>query len=528
MNRPDEPADRIGPIWVYLVALALFFVRFGYGYAIGDHDEILPYLQHVLEASLFTNDWFVQTQAGGFGVRTYFVTALAPFCRVFPVEWVVLTVYLLLWLAIANAAYRLALTFVGSKTAAAVAVVTSLGLLHKWTLGSNDLIYSMLVPEMAAWALAIPAVRFWSVGRRPWSAVLLGVAAWFQILVGILVFAVLCIEHLWATAKIEDRTTGRNAILKAIVWFGLASMPVVIPIALQQFGFPAGTADPSVFYILAPFRNPGHYMLLSFPTKSMVRFGFMIVAGAGALWWLDAKNGIDHAGVLWRIGIIIVAASGLMFAFTEWVPVLVIAKFQLYKLTVLLKLLLLILISAAVVRTLPTALTAFTDGFLSRGRQRRIALVVVMAACALGWMSLPEFVDDRLIAPAHSRSDLGQMELWIADNTDRDAVFAIPPSNSSFRSNARRAIVVNFMAFPYSDVDMVEWYERLQAVAPLGLVETGLNVRPKLDAAFAEQTAADWKALAKVYGLEFVLREGDLAGLEVVHGIGEWKLLRAQ
>jgi hypothetical protein len=46
----------------------------------------------------------------------------------------------------------------------------------------------------------------------------------------------------------------------AVTGFAVASLPVILPIMVQQFVSIAVRADPSVFYILAPFRNPVHHM----------------------------------------------------------------------------------------------------------------------------------------------------------------------------------------------------------------------------------------------------------------------------
>ena len=530
MRQDSDAVDRLGPIWVYLVALTLFFLRFGYGFGLGDQDETLPYLLHLLDSSLFENDWFVQTQIGGFGVRTYFVLALLPFCWIVPVEIVFHAAYLLLWLAVANGAYRLALELGTSRLAASVAVVICLGILHKWTLGSNDLVYSMLVPEMAAWALALPAVRLWLNGRQAWAGVLLGIATWFQLLAGLLVFGVLILERIWSNLA-KPNVEAQWRPLLAIAWFTLAASPALVPIALQQLAGPAISSEESVFYILAPFRNPLHHMLLTFPTKSLYRFAIMVAAGGSALLFLRAREEVNHAGFLARVGFLTLVAVGLMFAFTELAPVLIIAKFQAYKLTVLLKLLLIIVIVAAGIAVLPDSTSdvlAKAERLLVQGRARVVMLVGLIVGLGVVWFALPELVEDRLAAKTHESSELGRMESWINANTDRGAIFAIPPSNNSFRSVAQRAVVVNFMAFPYSDSSMIDWYRRIQGISPVDRVERDPNPRTILDASFNKRSREDLSRLAAVYGFQYVLREALLVELQPVHTVGTWNLYRIQ
>lgn len=539
----SENRDLLGPVWIYILAFVLFFLRFGYGFGIGDHDEIVPYLLSVLDPTLFEGDWFVQTQAAGISVRSYFVYLLVPFSLVMSVENAVLVVYLALWFAIAAGAYRLVLTFDLPRLAAAGAVVVGLGILHKWTLGSNDLVYSMLVPEMAAWALALPAVRLTVLGRNTIAAILLGISAWFQILVGILVFGILLLEQIWSLASAGNssnssgssagRFSGENGrdvknLLRDVAVYGLFALPVLVPILVQQFQAPRGGTDPSIFYILAPFRNPNHHMFFSFPLKSIIRFIVLAVGAGLSVRWLARRGLVSHSLFLYRLGALVMVGCLVMIVFTEWIPVLFIAKFQVYKLTVLFKLLALALMGAVLVAVTQPPIVHFLDRLLVRGRMRLAAGLGIVIVCTVGWIVAPSMVDGRLNGRVHLGSDLGRMEQWIAANTDVEDVFAIPPSNSSFRSATRRGIVVSFMAFPYVDSDMIEWYSRIQALAPIGIIKTGLPVRPVLDDAFENLGEDELRSLAGEYDFEYVLRHRDLEDFETVKTIGDWTLYRVK
>lgn len=524
MKTGDESSDWIGPVWVYLVALALFFLRFGYGYGLGDQDEILPYLMHLLDPSLLAKDWFVQTQSAAFSVRTYFVFGLVPFAHMMPIETAVLILYLVLWFLVAVGSFRLLRVFGLQRSAAAGGVILSLGLLHKWAIGSNDLVYSMLVPEMAAWALALPGIRYALLERRHLAAILLGVSAWFQILVGLLVFGVLFVEWIWSLVHSDTGVVDWRSLAKTLGIFLLAASPVIAPILVQQLQATSIEAEPSVFYILGPFRNPIHHMISSFPAKAIIRFSVILAGGAWSLRLLSRHGSVKHAGFLWRIGGLVLVGCLVMAVFTEWIPVLLVAKFQFYKLTVLLKLLALALICAFMASVLPAGVVRPVETLLKRGRPRLAAALSVLALFILIGVVKPDLVHSRLAGRLHVESALGQMELWIAENTDRSEVFAVPPSNSTFRTTARRAVVVNFMAFPYNDADMIEWYRRIQAMSPVGHVESGLNIRPELDGAFESLDADQLHELAREYGFTFVLRQRPIDGFRPIKTFGYWTL----
>ncbi|MEM6337447.1 MAG: hypothetical protein AAF752_12830, partial [Bacteroidota bacterium] len=199
MDRPAPGKERSG--WrdaaagwsLGVLAFVAVSWRFGYGYASGDQDEVLPLLLHTLDPAVLANDWFVGTQTADFSVRTYFVRMLWLLAQVMPVWMVILAVDVLCFGALGHVLYRIGQRMYGAdargRLGAALGTFAALALTYKWTLGSNDLVYAMLVPEMAAWPLALyaglriseigiyPEAEEASRGRLVGLAVLLGVAA---------------------------------------------------------------------------------------------------------------------------------------------------------------------------------------------------------------------------------------------------------------------------------------------------------------------------------------------------------------
>ena len=518
-----------GPVWVYLLSFAALFVRFGYNYAAGDQDELIPLLLSMLDPSLFQSDWFVQMQSAELGVRTYVVWLLLPFSRVLPIPSVVFGMYLLCWMLIGSGAFRVARKLVDTRVAAAAAVFLSLGVFHKWTLGGNDVVYTMFVGEMLAWGLALHGLHYWLKQRDMKAAVLLGVAAWFQLLVGLLLAGVLLIERVWDRASAGSAAWHRKNDFLALGVFLLAAMPAILPVAIQQFDALAVDGD-LVFYILAPFRNPFHHMLSSFGQKAIARFVVMLAAGVAAALYLHRRSRLNDGTKLLRFTTIAIVLCAITAIFTEIWPLLIVAKFQAYKLTVVVKLLLLIVIARVLVAAIPKRVVVVANGLLKRGPAAVIAssasLIIVLVLAA----AKPSFLLPRLTHDLHVASDLGKMEGWIRDNTDQNAVFAIPPDNSTFRSNARRAIVVNYPAFPFDDVDMLTWYERLLDVAPIEPPSSGLGLKPVLNDAFHAQSVAEWWGLKETYDIDFLLVDESkmthLHPLERVHAEDSWTLYK--
>ncbi len=522
-----KPNHRL-PFALFFGALFLFFWRYGYGYASGDQDELLPYLWHLLNPDILAQDWFVQTQSGAFGVRTYFVWLLRGLCVVLPPWLAILGLYIGCWIGIAAGVYRLALTLVPDRLAAAGSVIVALAITHKWTLGSNDLVYAMLVPEMISWVLALFAVVWFLETRWMWAGVALGVAAWFQVLVGLHTGGVLGLVMLWMALRQVEGVTWKQVLLFGLIFVGCA-LPTLIPLGLQQLEATQLVAEPSIFYIVGPFRNPFHYMLSGFSTGTMIRFAVLMLLGTVAFYRLHRSGVVQHAGMLLCLVVVMLLLCLVAAISTDVYPILFLAKFQFFKLTVWLKLLVVICLCAGVVRYG----LARWQLWIERGMDHTAFAAVV----ALAWIGVGVSIFFQIGRPAervssfvHAQTDLGRIEQWIRHETSRDAVFAIPPSISSFRTNTHRAIVVNYAAYPYRDHDMQAWYRRLITIAPIEPPPLGLGLKPMLDAAFHMQSAEDWQQVKVLYQITHLLvnerARPEPLPFERLHTQGPWVVYR--
>lgn len=135
-----------------------------------------------------------------------------------------------------------------------------------------------------------------------------------------------------------------------------------------------------------------------------------------------------------------------------------------------------------------------------------VALLAVGAASAsLGWTGLNYLPED----------DAGYVALarWARDNTPRDAVFLVPPSEQCWRLEARRAIVVNFKAVPQTAAEMPEWKRRMQAVTGVQdlprLAGTFTGTLAKLSQVYDARAADELAAVARAYGARYLVSRTD-------------------
>ncbi len=489
---------RIDTAWVPFLALLAYLVRFDYGFAIGDQDEFLPLLYHFLDPSALVTDWFTAGQAEEFGIRHPFVWMLFALSHLMPVRMSVLVVYVASWLSIAFAAQALGYTLFRDRIAAAAMVVVILVLTPQWTLGGNDLVHSMLVPSMTAWALGLWGLVVFLRRRHVAAAVLFGIATWLQPLVG-LQLAGLCGLTLLGP--------GRSS-LRFGAAYGITAGPVLLALILQQ----AAPASENLFYILAEFRAPHHYLFFSFPPDAFVKFGLLLGLGLGG--WVFVRMRLDgeHRRFLKITSVAIAACCSVAFVCTEIIPVPLVTWLQLFKMTVLAKVLSVAVCAAAVAAHLP--LREFLDTpFRFAGWSFLIVTLLWTSGMGVG------FVD----FSASREPSVAGVEEWARLETPSDVVFAVPPSWSGFRSGARRGIVVNFKAFPHRHGLNEEWFERLMEVAPITLPARGHpGLMDSLDAAFLRLSQNEVVHLARHFDFDFVVRSHKIAAFDEAHSVGEW------
>ena len=462
-------------------------------------------------------------------MRTAFVWVLRVLCLALPLPIAVAVFHLAVLLATIHGAYRLGYALVPDRLGAALGAFAAVVLVPHWTLGGNGLAYNLLVPEAVAWALALPAIRLFVERRWLWAAALLGLAGWFQPLVGAQTVAVLGLVALWETlAERSPRRLGQAVAFGAV--FAVVAAPVFIPVLLTPPDPSAAAVTRfSTFHVLAEIRVPHHYLFFSFGRGSYVRFGLMVAAGVAALIALRRRGLLRHAPFAVRFLAMIAGLCALALVFTEGVAVLFVAKLQLFKLTVLATTVLALLVAAWGARTLPERVQALAARAIEAQRWGLTAVAVGMLLTATLVAADAGRPAAKFFPRAHAQTDLAAVERWVRTHTPEDALFLIPPSNTTFRSHARRSVVVNFKPTPYQDEAIHVWLDRLLAVAPTPLPERGSwAFVDTLDAAYAAKAPADWARLVQRFGADYTLVERNPVTLpfDVVFENEAWTVYR--
>jgi hypothetical protein len=293
--------------------------------------------------------------------------------------------------------------------------------------------------------LLVVSIRFFLV-RRPLAAVLLAVLAAAFHPTYLLCAAMLTLAYL-AVMAVQERDPKRAALAGGLALLG------ALPVVLYTFSVFAGSssaATAEAYRILVHERLPHHAVIPYFWNAGMTvklviialslfvirksrLFPLLLIPAliAAGLTLLQLATGSDALALLfpWRISSVLVPLSSLL------------------------------LLSAAL------------DWIFRRWILPRRGESLVRAA-ALGGMILLAAVGTVKMgldsSQKTSRPELGLYQ-FISTHHQAGEVYLIPPKMESFRLATGSAVYIDFKSIPYRDLDVLEWYRRVQVINKLYL-----------------------------------------------------------
>lgn len=483
--RPDEQQrEWASGVLAVLAATAGVFGRFGYAYGRGDHDDVLAPVLRRLDPSLFAADAFVLSQ-DGMTVRTAFQGVLAGLSHLFPLPLVVGTLYMVVLAAVAAGAYRLGRTVLTDRLGAALGVVIALVVVPRWTLGGNSLVGDALLPESAGWAFALPAYAL--AADRQWlkAAVLLGLAAWFHPLVGLLSAGALGLVALWDAAASPD---GRRALGEAVrfgVVFGAVASVFVLPALLRQSA-EAGAALPgglSGYEFYALWRFPHHYLPTTFGAGRWLRFLALLAAGGAGLFVCAQTGRLARRDFVLRLGVVVAVLCVIVGTVAVAADSLAAARLQVFKLTLPITVLLSLGVGGALAAAVPRSWRSVRIG-------ATLAAAFAVAACVRG------------ASRVHTESP--EAAVWAEHVAPTDALFLVPPSATWFRVHAERSVLATWKAVPFRLDLAADWLQRHRTQASAAFAADPTPPLAALDDAY--NTAEGWPEATRQFGADYAVR----------------------
>ena len=205
-----------------------------------------------------------------------------------------------------------------------------------------------------------------------------------------------------------------------------------------------------------------------------------------------------------RFALAVVVLCGVAWPLAEAADSLLVAQLQVFKTTVLVSALLLVAASAALLDALPDRLRRLADWPF---RHHRAAWGTTLAVVALAAVLVAVGPLRARIGPLAQDTNVAAVEAWARERTPTDALFVVPPSNTSFRTASRRSVAITFKPTAFQEGSTHVWYDRLMTVAPRAREASGRGFAfaDALDAAYAANAPADWRRLVEAWDVDYAL-----------------------
>jgi hypothetical protein len=504
---PRAAGAKVDPILIWL-GIILTFCIYGYRFGEGNHTIYLLDGLRRTNPQLLKNDWFV-TQTLQY--HAFFGWLSHKLLEWRAIEPVFLGGYVLLiamfhtaWLGIVRrfggggADYLLSLVLYYVSAAG-----TGLGMYQFF----QD---SSFLPSNVANVAMLWAVYLWLSRRFAWSGACLGVAGLFHLnhaVVGSLMWVALCGGELLGSRKRLNLPPAGSGSWRAGALLGgslLALAPSAINIAMAaQVKLQQTAVLPLEEFVnlYVRFRHPHHYDPSSWPVALWVSFLWPLPLALRVVWRRKdepARRGRQLIMFFLSLQGVALLGAGI------WYVSEALVQLSLYRFSILVQLLACIMVAQALVRALGTP---------------RLVGAAAAAACAgmigLGLLRGPFF--GMFSMPGDDPEYLTVCD-WSRLYTPRDAVFLVPPGESSFRLRAERAIIVNFKAVPQLSGELPQWRDRLRAVLALDDLSTlprgyGHTIEA-LNRRYADLPEEHLAAVVRNYNARFVVSARRLGGME--------------
>lgn len=495
----------------YRILLAIgfalaFVVVYGYQFNNGDQEEHLPYVYKLIDSSLYPNDYLVPRQVSTFTVRFYFANLLAWGGRLFPVDKLVFVLHLISLAVSAYCVSRMALKRSIWNVAGWVAPVILL-VWNSWTVGGNHLFDVQLTCSSLAMMFGAIALLKFDGDKPVQAAALAGVAALFQVLMGLQLFLLFGLTMLW-----RKRFFGwRKIVFSGLAFCGCSAAmlgPVMYAQLLQNV-----PGDNQLYHqVLFIFRNANHYHPLCFPLKDYLKEIVILVL----LVFCFSRQSKEKNRYVPEF-MIFVLMGCIVYSLAFFYEMTSLVKLQWFK------------TNAWLVFYAVVPVSVFISDKLRRNIDvKPVVFGGLLSAVVLGFILvtnsaiLPmEKLQSRYKIGNYVKSDLQLLHERIDRELPVDVMVLPLAGDESFLCEARRSIPVGFKAIIHEKDFMLDWYQKMndlykvsiqpdacnqEVIARAGTLEnTALPMKYRIDYRIIDSNLIDYNPA--VYGEE-VFRQG--------------------
>jgi len=503
----------------FFIAVIFIAVK-GYTFNSGDQGEHLPLVYKLINASLYTNDYFVTASNHTFTIRFFYVWLIYLFHFIMPIAATCFLFQLLSITAIVWSLQGIALHF---KTTPVFALTTSfitVILFNNFTIGGNALLDVQLTASNFAAAFGAFAFYF-SVKKRWYSvAVCAGIASLFQVLVGLQVMMLLTLLYF----VFEETNKNIIAFVKMCGVYLLTASPMLIPIVYLQLQ-PIEYSQSSVFYhILYQVRNPNHYLPSAFPVHDYLRFGGLSVVAAILHFFVDSR-----LKQIWRVvfitGLVGMIGYTLLLEQFNYLPI---GKLQWFKVSSWMMMMNVIVIVHFLAQLISNQSAKLFHLKLSRVVMFTGSMVVLLIILNSQYIPI-ERLKYRYHIGNYPITNLERMHTWIKMNTPVDAVILTSPDDDSFLCEAQRSMPIGWKAIVHEPFFLLPWYDKFIATYHNDKPFIGFNVLKQAMDNYAKNPPLPTTKLNWEYRLVNLHKGVFIPDREIiVHREGEFALVKIQ
>jgi hypothetical protein len=449
----------------YIILICILFASSvipSYSFYISNHNEQIPIILRTIDKEYLKNDWFVN-QNDGFSPRFYYSLLMAELSELLGLSMAFFLVYVVslisLLIIISLISFELFNSYLAPIATLYLIIYGPININN--VLGGDWLIYDILIPASIALPLTTLSIFLFLKKRHYLAFSTLGIATFVQPLEGLLITGILFLYLFIMDKSINSRKKLFSLISYAIPGF-IALLPVIT--------LSSDIQSQQIFEIITFIRHPHHYCPFSFPTENYIRFlGLFIIFLALMLWKLKAdwskKDKFFYSFFSLGVGLLFIGTI-----FVEIVPIPLIGKLQLFRLAPYLVLVMYLYIGYGVsqIFNIFTENATIFNGYklhnyITHKFTHKYNNKILFIGLIFVTLIFVNTVIHTSYIPKDGPRDI--MYVWIKENTPKDAIFLIDPKIEDFRLRADRAIVVDWKAFPFRDVAVMGWWERIQDIA---------------------------------------------------------------
>lgn len=464
-------------------------------YSFGEHDQIeqLPIIYSFIDSNYLINDFFVNSNYG-YSPR-YFYANLIAFLATFiniPILFFIGTLFSNVGISIitfltANKLFRNKSS--GIISSALMMIVPTI------KIGSSYYLYqTQFNPTTLVFPMVLLAFYFLIQRKLIHSLCITGIISLFHILIGFEYGAIFL--GIALLIDLYDKKSLKSILKKGLLGVLIISaflLPNLIPYYSSN-----SEIDSALFVeIVANFRHPHHYILSQIlTTKETIRLLIFSCLFIVLLYsWKKKTTDQFYRKPIQLLAIILIVLCFISWIFTEIIPNKLITSLQFFRLLDILKWIILLLIANKIASWIQYKidLTRFKIVLFTA-----LLLFVSSRYVVNQLRSQTERNYFSLYSLEKSKNDISD---FIKKNTDKNSVFLAPHDFGFLRVHSKRALVVDFKAFPFQNAAMQEWYKRIEKCY-------GLN-KNEFQEIYRQMTDEKIVTLQKEYGFNYAILDID-------------------